>query len=421
MGITQCVGQISMFNNALDYSENTSRQNAHLTFKYNASMGRHGWLRLTPAYSVRLVESILTGLPYNPSCVLEPFSGTGTTELVCANQGIKSIAYDINPFLAWFAGVKTRIFDISTEYALRVEASEITQSLDEYAPAQYPPIAHIERWWGEEQLRFLAKLKTGIWQVNNEDVRDLLKVAFCRILISISNAAFNHVSTSFKDDTANIVFDEGAAKEQFLSICLSIADTLQIQPIATVKIHNADSTVLQEDGIKFDTVITSPPYPNRISYIRELRPYMYWLDFLSSSDEASELDWATVGGTWGAATSKLSTWEARTEMIPSYLEDIAKGIAKADNKSAGLMANYVLKYFDDMALHFQSVFQRMTSGGTVHYIVGNSNFYGNTVPSEQIYVDLLHRIGFVNAQYKVVRKRNCNKALYEYLISAQKE
>ena len=108
-------------------------------------------------------------------------------------------------------------------------------------------------------------------------------------------------------------------------------------------------------------------------------------------------------------------------MIPSYLEDIAKGIAKADNKSAGLMANYVLKYFDDMALHFQSVFQRMASGGTVHYIVGNSNFYGNTVPSEQIYVDLLHRIGFVNAQYKVVRKRNCNKALYEYLISAQKE
>lgn len=35
------------------------QQNAQYTFKYNTSIGRHGWLRLTPAYSVRLVEEIL--------------------------------------------------------------------------------------------------------------------------------------------------------------------------------------------------------------------------------------------------------------------------------------------------------------------------------------------------------------------------
>ena len=68
------------------------KQNAKYTFKYNASMGRHGWLRLTPAYSVRLVEEILSDLNYSPKCVLEPFSGTGTTELVCANNGISSLA-----------------------------------------------------------------------------------------------------------------------------------------------------------------------------------------------------------------------------------------------------------------------------------------------------------------------------------------
>ena len=46
-------------------------QNAQYTFKYNASMGRHGWLRLTPAYSVRLVEEILSDLK-SRSRVLEP-------------------------------------------------------------------------------------------------------------------------------------------------------------------------------------------------------------------------------------------------------------------------------------------------------------------------------------------------------------
>lgn len=33
---------------------------AELTFKHNANHGRHGWLRLTPAYSVKLVNDILS-------------------------------------------------------------------------------------------------------------------------------------------------------------------------------------------------------------------------------------------------------------------------------------------------------------------------------------------------------------------------
>ena len=81
-------------------------QNAQYTFKYNSSLGRHGWLRLTPAYSVRLVEEILAELDYTPRCVMEPFSGTGTTELVCANKGISSFALEINPFLVWLGNAK---------------------------------------------------------------------------------------------------------------------------------------------------------------------------------------------------------------------------------------------------------------------------------------------------------------------------
>ena len=29
------------------------------TFKYNTHIGRHGWLRLTPAYSVKLVRELI--------------------------------------------------------------------------------------------------------------------------------------------------------------------------------------------------------------------------------------------------------------------------------------------------------------------------------------------------------------------------
>ena len=54
------------------------RQRADLTFKENLSRGRHGWLRLTPAYSVKVVGEVLDENP-DFHRVLEPFSGTATT------------------------------------------------------------------------------------------------------------------------------------------------------------------------------------------------------------------------------------------------------------------------------------------------------------------------------------------------------
>lgn len=382
-------------------------------------MGRHGWLRLTPAYSVRLVEEILSDLDYSPTCVLEPFSGTGTTELVCANNGISSFALEINPFLVWLGNAKLETYSSKTiDEFLRV-ANTITENIESYSPDELPPIYNIDRWWGETQADFLARLKAAIKTVKDNDVRQLLSIAFCRIVIELSNAAFNHVSTSFKEmDDSIFLMDIG--KETYLFICNMVAHGARIQPLASSKVlhHDARSIPKEYNG-KFDTVITSPPYPNRISYIRELRPYMYWTDFLKTADQASELDWQAIGGTWGKATSRLSTWES-DRTLPQYVYDIAKQITAADNKSAELMANYVLKYFEDMRLHLSAVYDGLKSKGKVFYIIGNSSFYGITVPAERIYVDLMKDIGFINTDFRIVRKRNCKKQLYEFIVTAQK-
>jgi len=58
------------------------KQRAELTFQYNLKQGRHAWFRLTPAYSVKMVQQLLEKgdtIRY----VLDPFAGTGTTGLVC--------------------------------------------------------------------------------------------------------------------------------------------------------------------------------------------------------------------------------------------------------------------------------------------------------------------------------------------------
>ena len=399
---------------------NSNLQNAQYTFKYNTSMGRHGWLRLTPAYSVRMVEEILNGLDYEPQCVLEPFSGTGTTELVCANRGINSFALEINPFLVWLGDVKTTSYTEHEIIDFKRAANDIISCIDYTEPAALPPMYNIERWWGNAQLDFLARLKSAIWEIDNLAVKNLLKIAFCRVIIELSNAAFNHVSTSFKDEQETC-YEEECGKEYFLSACNMVIQTITNQPKVQPVIYHFDSKKIPSAiTALYDTVITSPPYPNRISYIRELRPYMYWLDFLSTAEQASDMDWNTIGGTWGSATSKLATWENSSFQLPDYLYSVITNISKADNKSAQLMAKYVHKYFEDMAIHLSSVYAGLTDGGQINYIVGNSNFYGVTVPSEKIYADIMTEIGFRDAKYRIVRKRNCNKCLYEYIITAKK-
>lgn len=244
----------------------------------------------------------------------------------------------------------------------------------------------IYRWWNPPQAEFLAKLKSAIKTVEDDAVVQLLTVSFCRIVIELSNAAFNHVSTSFKDGNEGF-FSIDIAKEAFISVCEMVAKGALLQPRATSKVLLHDSRSIPAECYgAYDTVITSPPYPNRISYIRELRPYMYWLDYLETSDQASDLDWQAIGGTWGRATSLLGTWKS-DHSLPQYVYDIAEKISNADNKSAGLMANYVLKYFEDMQKHLSSVYAGLAAKGRVFYIIGNSNFYNITVPAEKIYVD----------------------------------
>lgn len=78
-----------------------------MTHKANLRQTRYGWLRLTPAYSVHLVQEILSQTSLHDAIVLDPFCGKGTTALVCAEKGITVDTTDINPFLLWLTKVKT--------------------------------------------------------------------------------------------------------------------------------------------------------------------------------------------------------------------------------------------------------------------------------------------------------------------------
>ena len=168
----------------------------------------------------------------------------------------------------------------------------------------------------------------------------------------------------------------------------------------------------------YDCVITSPPYPNRMSYIRELRPYMYWLGFLTTGRQAGELDWEAIGGTWGCATSNLQRWNPNGSP-PIPFEDFRTIISGISSRSE-VLARYVDKYFYDMRQHVRAIYKVLKRGGRVNYIVGNSKFYDVMLPVEQIFAAMFREAGFNDVVVRTLRKRTSKKELFEYLLSGIK-
>jgi hypothetical protein len=305
--------------------------------------------------------------------------------------------------------------------AARIASSEASPLAD------CPPLSNIERWWEPGALIFLRRLKAAIDTSANTHARAaggtvsphaLLQVAFCRTLMKLSNAAFNHQSMSFKLAGAPAGTDSFAA--QFLADVAHIAATAADNPPGTTDYLLADARIGPQSWRgSVDLLITSPPYPNRMSYIRELRPYMYWLSFLSTGRQAGELDWDAIGGTWGVATSRLADWTAR-HPASAQMRRILVKVRSAHLKNGPLLANYVHKYFEDTLEHLGAVAPLLRPGATAHYIVGNSIFYGHEVPAQDFLARQMAQVGLSDVRITPLRKRNSKQGLFEYQVSGRR-
>ena len=429
-----------------------TQQRADLTFRGNVHSGRHGWLRLTTAYSLTLARERMAHLAPGSS-VLEPFAGSGTTPLVAEEMGLHCQAREINPFLVWFTNAKLDYYSPQTRSEAQQAAAQVLSQASACEKADIPfwtpPIHHIERWWDPVTLKALAALKSFI-NIHSGQVRNLLDVAFCRVMMGTSNVVFNHQSMSLKKleaDTDQPAFELPANTYQdvltrfqleFGEVVTTLAEPLRL----TASVHQGDSKTPFDAFEPADMVLTSPPYCNRMSYIRELRPYMYWLGFLTSGEQASDLDWKSTGGTWGKASTRLRGWSP--SISPDYQSDdsqdgtpvptpaeleaslpIASELAAAlenieKGKSGDILAPYVHKYFLDMWQHFLMIDPVLKPGGDMCYVIGNSTFSGTEVPTHRWYAQMMEALGYTNIHIDTLRKRNSNKALYEFAVCAHK-
>lgn len=410
----------------------TDQERDDVTFQGTKTESVHRWYLLTAAYSPALVRRVLSRFEDERGidCILDPYSGTGTTLLESKKQGFDAIGVEFNPVyeqvsaskttwdldLTELRSLETRLFDSISQKRSEWHDIDIDE-FDDKLGVSPPGIYNQNRWWHNYVLKDLLAAREAVRELNTgEEYKQFFRLSVLSILIEVSNAAYNHVSLSYMEDPPEDVDTVTVLAERIQEMLEDVARVQSIDNPGDVEITRGDSTQLAQyvENNAVDTVITSPPYPNRYSYMRETRPHMFFLDLVEGTDEVGNMALKSIGGTWGRATSQLDNVEIEpvNEIVDSLVSDIAAEIGEKDKR----MGNYVMKYFNKLEQHLQGIERVVTDDGKLAYTVGNSKLKGVVVPTDTILSEMFRSHGFTDVVIIRERSRNSKTELYEAVV-----
>lgn len=394
----------------------------------------HRWFRLTPSFGPELVQEMVERLGVQQSeLILDPFAGAGTTLIEAKLEGRQAVGFEINPLLH-FVNEACLEWSVSPD-ELRNELPRLERdvrrsagvSLEEL-PAHglaVPPIHNATRWWRPDVLVELVFLRRGIEATTDPHLKRLLLLALAGVLVpDLTNVTLGRLQLHFIDRTGHEIDVWGTYSRHVLHI----ADDLTTLKQAGADSHGSaqcfhqDSLDLSRVNLeeKVSAVVTSPPYPNRYSYVWNTRPHLFMLGLMETGKEAADLDKKTIGGTWGTATSEVSKgiFKPVNSAVAAVVGPVAEAIRAEDN----LMANYVMHYFNRLSIQIAAMEPILTADARLAYVVGNSWIKGVYIETDVMLGEIIERMQLGYSVFDVhrFRRRHSGVRLYESIVYARK-
>jgi hypothetical protein len=394
----------------------------------------HRWFRLTPSFGPELVQEMVERLGVrDDETVLDPFSGAGTTLIEAKLEGRRAVGFEVNPLLhfvneaclEWAVTPEALLFELPRLEREVARGSGVDLVDLESHGLSVPPIHDPTRWWRPDVLVQLLFLRRAISETGDAHVRRLLSLALAGVLVpDLSNVTLGRLQLHFIDRSEHPIDVWGTYSRHVGQIADDLA-SLQgagVHSRGEARCHHQDS--LDLTGLRLErrvsAVVTSPPYPNRYSYVWNTRPHLYMLGLMHSAKEASELDKRTIGGTWGTATSELSkgTFEPAGRAVAEVVGPVVEEIRAQDN----LMANYVMHYFNRLSAQVAAMEPVLTGDARIAYVVGNSWIKGVYVETDVMLGEIVERMGLGYRVFDVhrFRRRHSGVRLYESIVYARK-
>jgi len=332
--------------------------------------------------------------------VLDPFCGSGTTNVEALLAGHNSVGIDIDPLSVLIAKVKTTKIknDLIEKYF-----SEIIEKIKQKNNSCFKPAClTINHWFKSEYIEVLSNIRDLINDIENKDVRELFLICFSSILRKVSNADnesqkayVSHTKIKEPENPLPLFIKQlQYYKERILSFNNFANDDLNNNII----LSDSSKQISQIfDNVQFDIAITSPPYIKAIDYIYNQMVELFWVGDLFEMDTQTKQNEKKklYIGSKHFHKKDFENYSPYNQTIG--ITDIDKKLQEVfiiDKKNGHKHSFLTFKYFRDLENHFIEIQKVLKKNAHYIMVVGDSNVSDVFFPTADFLVEIAKRNGF---------------------------
>ena len=368
------------------------KRDRFLFISYDQSILTHGLHKYPAKFFPELPRWLIKRYSKQGDLVLDPFSGSGTSNIEALLANRHSVGLDVDPFSRFISKVKSTPLN---EQELEISKKALIKSILDYHPSKIlesdiPVFPYRDNWFDKEIILELAYIKKIIESLEaNYDIKDFFRVCFSSIIRGTSNADNNCTRTVIRKKLNKQIYPADALKKFAETMLMNIPKMIEFSQLYPSNIDitfpvNMDAKNIQYPANHFDLAVTSPPYVNAVDYPRTHQLELYWLGFLNGSltplkkqhvgtESVSSKDYSNL--------HKINVKEA---------DIIIANIYKKDKRRAYI----AYKYLEDIKKNLQEVYRVLKHNGRYIVVVGNNKIREELFENWKYIMELAKQIGF---------------------------
>lgn len=373
-----------------------------------------------PARSIFLVpRAILSQYRNQGIKVLDPFMGSGTTAVEALISGNTPIGVEMDPFARLIAEVSSTVFNEEDFVMLNNVSVKILRRWNAYKPAPIPQLVGITRWFKDNDLEKLLRLKSCINAMTPPKYLPFMMVAFADCIKPVSlmerQSLKPYISKKHPKITKEVIDSFIYSYNAHLD---AIKQMTEVAMPTNIEWIGEDATNFRTESSCIDIAITSPPYINALDYTRCVKIEGAMCDCIDD-EIASDMRYVQVGHE-NRKNKDIDDIVLNT-FRPWYDQILSKDRSRA---------NTCMAYFNDIYKNLICVYQALKVNGEYHIIIGDNTIKKIEVPTHKIIASLAESVGynwFGYYKYQIKDHRTSiprnnvkNKIQYEYVLMLKK-
>jgi len=347
----------------------------------------HRWYIFPHSFTSELVHELIEEWGLGPKDrILDPFVGAGTTLIAAKEKGIAAAGYDLSPLAVFASRVK-----LANYSAGRLERAwdKLQRKVDPgrwNGPAKSYPNLVKEALPGKLLGAFDALQRDILALDASPAERDFFRLALLSTLPVFSRAVATGGWLSWVEKRNRSVSILSSFSNQVEKMLHDVREgAISRRALGSARI--SDARFLPDKGAEYSAVITSPPYPNRHDYTRVFGVELMFgfLDW----EAARQLRYQSFTSHPEAHPDRPNT---SGYIRPMKLSRIISAIKKETNEER--IPDMLSGYFLDMYLCLKEMRRVSKRNAHVALVVGNAQYYGESIPVDELTAELGESVGF---------------------------